>query len=65
MHTGVDLPANKGTSIYAVSGGKVFSAKKQGDWGNCIRIIGHDQTLHLYAHLSKIDVSPNSTVRAG
>lgn len=65
MHTGIDLPTRTGTPIYAVCGGKVFSATRQGDWGNCIRIVGHDQTLHLYAHLSKIDVSPNSTVKAG
>ena len=54
LHTGVDIGASKGTSIYAAGEGKVIYTGTRGGYGKTV-IIDHggDRTT-LYGHMSKI-----------
>lgn len=64
-HKGIDLAANKGTSIYAVSGGTVTHAGYDGDYGYSV-IIDHGNGLKTrYAHASSLCVSKGQTVSQG
>ena len=64
-HKGIDLAANKGTSIYAVSGGTVTYAGYDGDYGYSV-IIDHGNGLKTrYAHASSLCVSKGQTVSQG
>ncbi len=64
-HKGLDICAEKGTSIYAVKGGTVTSAKYDGAYGNCIVINHGDGTSTRYAHSSKLLVSVGDVVETG
>lgn len=64
-HNGIDIAANTGSAIFAVSGGKIETAiYSSGDYGNYI-IIDHNGFKTLYAHLSKISVKKGQTVSGG
>lgn len=64
-HKGIDLAANKGTSIYAVSSGTVTYAGYDGDYGYSV-IIDHGNGLKTrYAHASSLCVSKGQTVSQG
>ena len=64
-HKGLDICAEKGTSIYAVKGGTVVSAKFDSAYGNCIVINHGDGTSTRYAHASKLCVSVGDVVETG
>ncbi len=66
QHHGVDLPLKIGDSVYAAFDGVVRYAQwNKSGYGNCV-IIRHRNGLEtLYAHLSKIEVSPNQYVSSG
>jgi len=51
MHYGVDLPAAKGTPVYASKDGKVTAAKYHVSYGYYILIDHLDGTSTLYSHL--------------
>lgn len=62
LHTGIDLPAPKGTSIYAIDDGKVILSRRYGSYGECV-IIDHGNGISsLYAHQSSRSVSVGDTV---
>jgi murein DD-endopeptidase MepM/ murein hydrolase activator NlpD len=63
FHKGIDLTANKGTSVYATSKGKVVIASNQADgYGNKV-VIDHGNGIKtVYAHLSKILVKAGQEV---
>lgn len=65
-HNGIDLNLETGDSVVAAWSGKVRYAKfNDGGFGNLV-IIRHDNGLEtFYAHLSKLMVVPNQTVKAG
>ncbi len=65
-HNGIDLNLNTGDTVVAAWSGKVRYAKwNDGGFGNLV-IIRHENGLEtFYAHLSKIDVAPNQTIKAG
>jgi murein DD-endopeptidase MepM/ murein hydrolase activator NlpD len=66
LHTGIDLSAAKGTPVYATGDGIVIRADaSSGGYGKCIRINHGYSYLTLYAHLSKIVVSPGQVVKRG
>lgn len=51
MHTGLDMAAPKGTSIYAAEAGVVIVAQQVSGYGNCV-IINHGNGLWtLYGHI--------------
>jgi len=67
-HRGVDLTADYGAPVYAVSGGTVYSVVSEGyngGYGKTV-ILKHgdgDNALYtLYAHLSEISVTEGQTV---
>lgn len=64
-HKGIDLAANKGTSIYAVADGTVTYAGYDSDYGYSV-IIKHKNGLSTrYAHASKLCVENGQTVSQG
>lgn len=64
-HQGVDLGANKGTSIFAVKGGTVVSSGSNGAYGYCVIVDHGNGVKTLYAHASKLLVSKGEKVSAG
>ncbi|MDP8322860.1 MAG: M23 family metallopeptidase, partial [Candidatus Stygibacter australis] len=66
MHNGIDLRGATGTSVYAVTSGKVTKAKNNGNgYGNEV-LINHDNgMITQYAHLSKISTSYGRKVKKG
>ncbi len=65
-HNGVDLDLNTGDTVRACWSGKVRYAKfNNGGFGNLVVIRHHNGLESFYAHLSKLLVAPNQTVKAG
>ncbi|MGB7741013.1 MAG: M23 family metallopeptidase [Steroidobacteraceae bacterium] len=61
-HTGLDIPAARGTAILASGGGRVLSAGFRGPYGNAI-VIDHGHGLQtLYGHCSKLYVRAGELV---
>lgn len=52
VHTGIDIPADGGTSVYVVADGKVTYAAWLGGYGNCVMVDHGDGVVSLYGHLS-------------
>jgi murein DD-endopeptidase MepM/ murein hydrolase activator NlpD len=65
LHTGIDIPAPSGTSIYAADSGKVILARYYGSYGNCVIIDHGNNIVTLYAHQSKIGCSVGDSVSKG
>ncbi len=65
-HNGVDIAIESGTPIVAVAGGTTFGVGDRGDgYGNAVEIKHNPQMSTLYAHMSRIAIGDNVTVRAG
>ena len=65
-HTGIDIPAPKGTGIVAADAGKVLWVKKVSYGYGWHLLIDHgDGKATLYAHTSRIDVSEGQMVTKG
>ena len=65
VHFGVDLHLITGDTVVGAFDGLVRIAKLNSSYGNVV-IIRHANGLEtIYAHLSKILVKPNQTIRAG
>lgn len=65
LHTGIDMPAPKGTPIYACDSGEVILARWYGSYGYCV-IINHGNNMStLYAHQSKLGCSVGDSVDQG
>lgn len=68
-HSGIDIPAPSGTSIYAAKSGVVITAEKGtgGSWsyGNYVIVSHSDGTSTLYAHMSRIGCKKGDTVKQG
>ena len=65
MHTGVDIGAGYGASIWAASGGTVILAAYNGGYGNSVAIDHGGGFSTLYAHMSYIEVSEGERVDQG
>lgn len=69
MHTGVDIAAPQGTPVYATGDGKVTVAARNmpgySGYGIVCRINHGFGYESLYAHLSRLAVSPGQTVKRG
>ena len=63
-HTGVDIGAEKGTSIKSVVSGRVILVSNKGDYGKHVKI-ETDKMQTLYAHCSKILVEEGDYVNIG
>lgn len=64
-HNGLDLPAPRGTSIYAADAGKVVIARYSSSWGNYVTIDHGGGVMTLYAHCSSLNVTVGQTVKRG
>ena len=65
MHTGIDVPAPKGTPITSFDDGKVIFSGVQRGYGNTVMIQHTDGKVTLYAHNSQNLVSVGQTVTKG
>ncbi len=65
FHTGIDIAANAGTSIYAAAAGKVIERGYNEVWGNYMLIEHGDNTQTFYAHCKKLLKSKGSKVKNG
>ncbi len=64
-HTGIDLAAPIGTTVFAADGGTViFAGWSNWGYGNSI-VLAHGNMLTLYGHLSRITVRCGQQVGAG
>jgi hypothetical protein len=65
MHTGTDIRLNAGDTVRSAFDGRVRLAKRFNGYGNLV-LVRHSNGLEtIYAHLSKICVKVNDTVKAG
>lgn len=67
MHTGIDIPAPKGSSIVAANSGTVIIAQydSSGGYGNMVVIDHGGGITTLYGHASKLLVKVGQQVKAG
>lgn len=65
LHTGVDLRAGSGTTIYAANKGKVITSTYNTAYGNYVVIDHGGGVATLYAHMTKRLVSVGETVKQG
>ena len=68
-HTGIDIPAARGTAIYAAKSGvvttSVMGSGSSWSYGNYVVISHSDGTSTLYAHMSSRAVSKGDVVNQG
>ena len=65
-HTGIDIPAPKGTKIIAANSGEIITMTKSGGYGNYIVIDHGGGQATLYAHMSSFaKVSVGAKVKTG
>ena len=68
-HTGIDIPAPKGTNIYAAKSGVVITAEQGtgGYWsyGRYVVVSHSDGTSTLYAHMDRLGCKKGQTVKQG
>ena len=64
-HNGIDIPASKGTKIYASNGGKVITATWHYSYGNYVIIDHGGGKATLYAHASKLNCKVGDKVKQG
>lgn len=68
-HTGIDIPAPAGTSIYAAKSGvvttSVLGSGSAWSYGNYVVVSHSDGTSTLYAHMSRRNVTEGQTVKQG
>ncbi len=67
MHKGIDFAAKSGTPIYAAGAGVVEMAKRNGGYGNYVRLRHSDKFQTAYAHLLRFasGLRPGDKVRQG
>ncbi len=65
MHSGVDFAAGRGTPIYATADGVVKSAASEGGYGRTVRITHEFGFETVYAHQTRLLVSPGQRVSRG
>ena len=64
-HTGIDVPAPSGTSIYAAKSGVVTTSTYNRSYGNYVVVSHSDGTSTLYAHMVKRNATVGKTVKQG
>jgi murein DD-endopeptidase MepM/ murein hydrolase activator NlpD len=65
LHRGLDISANRGTSVYAPASGTVHLAGVNGEYGKTV-VLDHGHDLRsLYGHLQDIRVKPGDRVEPG
>ncbi|MBR3691106.1 MAG: peptidoglycan DD-metalloendopeptidase family protein [Clostridia bacterium] len=62
LHTGIDLPAPKGTAILSANYGTVIKAQYNTAYGNFVMVDHGGGKVTLYAHMSKMSVKKGDEV---
>ncbi len=65
MHTGIDYKGKTGTPVYSTAKGKVVRAGWLGGYGRVVEILHARGIITRYAHLNRIDVSIEDSVKKG
>lgn len=65
LHTGLDFPAETGTSIYSAAGGMVVTQEFHFQYGNMIEIDHGNNLITRYAHASKVLVKKGDLIKRG
>ena len=65
LHTGLDFPADPGTTILAAAGGVVMSAGVHPQYGNLVEVDHGNGLVTRYAHTSKMLVKQGDIVKRG
>ena len=65
LHSGIDIPAPKGTNVLAANDGVVVKAGRNTAYGNMVMIDHGGGVSTLYAHGSEITVTLGQTVKKG
>jgi len=65
LHTGLDFPADTGTSIVAAAGGVVVTQEYQSAYGNMLEVDHGNNLVTRYAHASKVLVRKGDLVKRG
>ena len=65
FHSGIDIPASKGTKVIAADTGKVIMATTYGGYGKTVILDHGGGVASQYSHLSAISVSPGALVTKG
>lgn len=64
-HTGIDFAVPVNTPVHAIGEGTVLHAGWAGDYGNLVEVRMPDGHHALYAHLSRLFVTPGTVVSPG
>jgi murein DD-endopeptidase MepM/ murein hydrolase activator NlpD len=64
-HSGIDIPAPKGTPVHSAAAGFVAWTRRGAQYGNYVMIIHSNGVATLYAHLSRIDVVADQFIPRG
>ncbi len=65
MHTGIDYKGQTGDPVYSTAKGKVVRAGWMGGYGRVVEILHARGIITRYAHLNRIDVSIEDSVKKG
>lgn len=65
VHTGIDLAAGYGSSIYAFAEGTVADAAYDNSYGYYVKLLHEDNFVTIYAHCSSLCVEAGDKVETG
>ena len=65
LHTGLDFPAEPGTSIFAAAGGVVVTQVFHPQYGNMIEVDHGNDLITRYAHSSRVLVKKGDLIKRG
>lgn len=65
FHNGLDIPAPRGTKIYAAAAGTVVKCEWYGGYGNCVIINHGGGVMTLYGHCNSLNVKNGQSVKQG
>jgi hypothetical protein len=65
LHTGLDFPAEPGTSILAAAGGVVVTQEYHSAYGNMVEVDHGNDLVTRYAHASRVLVKKGDLIKRG
>ena len=65
LHSGIDLAADRGDSVYSVCDGRVIRAGVSGSYGRLAVVRCSESITVYYTHLDSLDVTKGETVSRG